>query len=183
MSEEIEIGKKNDDKLQVEFETHENITNDKIREIYIKLLTSYRSLLIEKNKAIESLRYETLVNEEQKNFIEILKHTIETKLDILGLKKFIKSQKNKYYNENSDDILVILDITNLKAENDTLRKEMISSNILINQLKNEKEQIKEDYYQFIKGKQDNYEISRKNKQINKKFRKTSVRKRRFTKKD
>ena len=162
MSEEIEIGKKNDDKLQVEFETHENITNDKIREIYIKLLTSYRSLLIEKNKAIESLRYETLVNEEQKNFIEILKHTIETKLDILGLKKFIKSQKNKYYNENSDDILVILDITNLKAENDTLRKEMISSNILINQLKNEKEQIKEDYYQFIKGKQDNYDELKEN---------------------
>ena len=50
-------------------------------------------MLAEKEQILESLRLETVTNEEQRNYIEILKQALENKINNNGMKNYIQQQK------------------------------------------------------------------------------------------
>ena len=60
---------------------------------YITLQKNFKDLNFEKETILESLRKETLVNEEQKNYIEILKQTIESTINKLGIGPLLQQQR------------------------------------------------------------------------------------------
>ena len=94
--------------MNSDFPTADRIPFDKLKEIYTLLHFAYRDLAGEKEGLLESLRQETLNNEEQKNYIEILKQTIESSIVRHGLEQFFKSQKFLYYKNNIFYLGVIL---------------------------------------------------------------------------
>ena len=63
-----------------------------------------------------------VTNDEQRNYIEILKQTIESSLIKTGLKSKIELIKKKYYSNLPEDdfATVILDIGEMKEKNDEL---------------------------------------------------------------
>jgi hypothetical protein len=75
------------------FPSSERIPNEKLREAYTKLAFSHKDLLNEKESLFKTLREETIINEEQRNYIEILKQTIESSLLKNGLYNYIQNQK------------------------------------------------------------------------------------------
>ena len=75
------------------FPSSERIPNEKLREAYTKLAVSHKDLLNEKESLLKTLRDETIINEEQRNYIEILKQTIESSLLKNGLYNYIQIQK------------------------------------------------------------------------------------------
>ena len=81
-----------------------------------------KRLKLEKQNLIASLKQEMTTNDEQRNYIEILKQTIETSLVKSGLKDKLDYIKSKYYSEYSKDDYskIILDIANMKTQNDSL---------------------------------------------------------------
>jgi hypothetical protein len=76
-----------------EFPLPERLPNEKLREAYMRLLSSYKELMYEKEDLLKILREETLANEEQRNYIEILKQAIEGSLLKHGLSEYIHIQK------------------------------------------------------------------------------------------
>jgi hypothetical protein len=78
---------------QNEFPLPERLPNEKVREAYSKLLSSYKELMFEKESLLKTLRSETLANEEQRNYIEILKQALESSLIKHGLGSYIQTQK------------------------------------------------------------------------------------------
>lgn len=76
------------------FPPFDSIPSNKYRDYYSNLLQSYRQLFEEKEQILMSLRQETIRNEEQKNHIEILKQTLESKIVKHGLSSLI--DKSKY---------------------------------------------------------------------------------------
>jgi predicted nucleic acid-binding Zn-ribbon protein len=93
----------------------------------IALENENKRLKLEKQNLIASLKQEMTTNDEQRNYIEILKQTIETSLIKSGLKEKLDYIKSKYYNEysNNDDYSkIILDITNMKTKNDSLTNKL-----------------------------------------------------------
>jgi hypothetical protein len=75
------------------FPTADRIPNEKLREAYSKLLVSHREIIIEKENLLKLLREETIENEEQRNYIEILKQTLESTLMKNGLYNYVQNQK------------------------------------------------------------------------------------------
>ena len=80
---------------------------------------------IQYEKAIELLKEETLVTEEQRNLIVLLKNTIDNDLIKSGILK-------KYINSNH-----IIDFVKIKNEGEEYRKELVLSQALVNSLKSE----------------------------------------------
>ena len=80
---------------------------------------------IQYEKAIELLKEETLVTEEQRNLIVLLKNTIDNDLVKSGILK-------KYINSNH-----IIDFIKIKNESEEYRKELVLSQALVNSLKSE----------------------------------------------
>jgi len=80
-------------KQSTKFPTQEKIPNEHIRDIYSNLLTAFNKIDSEKEQLLESLRRETITNEEQKSYIEVLKQTLESSIFSSGLSKTIKNQK------------------------------------------------------------------------------------------
>ncbi len=76
-----------------DYPTVDRIPSEKLKESYTNLLFSYRELLHEKELILDSLRQETLNNEEQRNMIEILKQTIESSLFKSYLGPLLQNQK------------------------------------------------------------------------------------------
>jgi len=76
-----------------EFPPADRIPIDKIKENYQRLQQTVNSLLNEKEQILESLRLETVTNEEQRNYIEILKQALENKINNTGMKSYIQQQK------------------------------------------------------------------------------------------
>jgi len=76
-----------------DYPTVDRIPNERLKESYTNLLFSYRELINEKEIILDSLRQETLNNEEQRNMIEILKQTIESSLFKSYLGPLIQNQK------------------------------------------------------------------------------------------
>ena len=92
---------------------------------YKKLKEKYKNLKEQNEKTIELLKEETLVTEEQRNMIALLKQTIDNDL--------IKSNLLKKY-ITSDEVI---DFVKIKNEAEEYRKELVLSQALVNSLKSE----------------------------------------------
>lgn len=132
---------------------------EKLKDLYIRLLFNHNENLKEKNELIEALKNETLSGEEQKNYIELLKQTLENKIGKMSSN--IVNHNQKYY--ENDDITstdILIDFVNLKNESENYRKELIISQVLINELKEEIERLKSCKSEVLSSQQkifENYE--------------------------
>jgi len=127
----------------------ENIPDENLRDEYHKLYLMYNDFFTEKNIILETLKMETITNEQQKNYIEILKQTIDSFImknnlnNILNqLKKHINEINNSSYNQMKNiqlpsNLDFLTEITQQKMELDKNRKELVFSQALINELKRE----------------------------------------------
>jgi len=115
-------GKKTND-----FPPADRIPIDKIKENYQRLQQTVTSLLNEKEQILESLRLETVTNEEQRNYIEI--------------KKIVLYRQN-YYGRDVSNIDVLVDFTQFRSETECAKKELVMANVYINELKQEIEFLK-----------------------------------------
>ncbi len=73
-------------------QTNNEITPININTAYTNLQNNFKDLNMEKERILETLRKETLLNEEQKNYIEILKQTIESTINKLGIGPLLQQQ-------------------------------------------------------------------------------------------
>ncbi len=80
----------------------DNLPTEKIKENYQKLFKQLKQTQADREQVLELLRSETLNNEEQRNYIEILKQTIESSILKQGLAPLLQQQKVNYYNSNNN---------------------------------------------------------------------------------
>ena len=88
------------DLATIEFPPAGSMGDHQLKEAYSRLQISYEQSIRDKREAEESLRAETLANEEQRNYIEILKQALESKMDTLGVQEIFGS----FAGERSVDI-------------------------------------------------------------------------------
>ena len=81
-----------------DFPRVEKVQNENLRDCYNKLWAQFNEICKEKDLVIESLNKETLSNEEQRIYIEILKQTIENSINKLNLGQLLQHQKYFYFN-------------------------------------------------------------------------------------
>ena len=107
-----------------EFPDVNDIDPEQIFSYYSQIKNQNKQLIQEKNKLLSQLKKEIVTNDEQRNYIEILKQTIESSLIKTGLKSKIELIKKKYYGNLPEDdfATVILDIGQMKEKNDELMK-------------------------------------------------------------
>lgn len=129
----------------------DKIKNEKLREAYNNIYILYNNYIAEKNELLESLKIETLNNEEQKNYIEILRQTIESFINKNSFANVLNQLKKDFYertNLNSNISKVInlpshveflSEITKQKLDLEKCRKELILSQALISELRKENE--------------------------------------------
>ena len=100
-----------------------------------------KALKNEKQNLIASLKHEMVTNDEQRNYIEILKQAIESSLINSGLKDKLDLIKSQYYSDLPKDDYgkVILDIMSMKSKNELLTKQV---NEYVSQIDKHKNQIK-----------------------------------------
>jgi chromosome segregation ATPase len=123
----------------IDFPPSDRLPNEKLREAYDQLYEHLKELSNEKENALESLRNETINNEEQRNLIEILRQTIESNIIKHGLGPLIQSYKQGRDVSNVD---IMCDIARANADCDKYRKELVMSQVLITELKQEIEYLK-----------------------------------------
>jgi len=75
---------------------------------------------LEKQALEEALRDETLANEEQRNYIEILRNAIDQKMESLGIGEIL-SRKNLA--QGQDPVTAYMVISELKKESEAWKKE------------------------------------------------------------
>lgn len=124
----------------------DRVPNEKMRDAYAKLHSAFKELMKEKEQILNSLRQETINNDEQRNYIEILKQTIESSLVKHGLLSMIEKQRTSHYKSSNNyysNVDVIIDFVQLKNETDKCRKELIQSEVIINELRQEMDFLKE----------------------------------------
>lgn len=134
------------------FPTVDRIPSEKIYDAYTKLYDSYKKLFTDKEIALNSLKSEILNNDQQRNYIEILKQTIESSLLKTGLKPLIdnhvQSTGKDYHNAVIEISSLFIEIEKLKSDNSAL--EVINSNLkseieLLNKTNNDfKDKIQEN---------------------------------------
>jgi hypothetical protein len=104
--------------------SHDKIPNENLREAYSKLYRAYNNLIKEKEEIINNLRAETLINEEQRNYIEILKKAIESKTGkYLSSNPISNSNPIPYRNYAYNDEM-LEDIARLQTEIEKYKKEL-----------------------------------------------------------
>jgi chromosome segregation ATPase len=123
----------------IDFPPSDRIPNDKLREAYAQIHAYSKELSIEKEKTLESLRNETLQNEEQRNLIEILRQTLESNIMKHGLGPLIQTYKQGRDVSNVD---IMCDIARANADCEKYRKDLVMSQVLITELKQEIEYLK-----------------------------------------
>lgn len=133
--------KKNAKIQSTEFPSVENIgsSNDLIKN-YNKIKKEYQELLIEKENSIKLLREESIINEEQKNYIEILRQTIESNIFKNGLQTMLNLQKPHYKDNVKNSISnvdIMIDMNKLLNDSEKYRKEGVLKDVLINELRQE----------------------------------------------
>ena len=94
----------------------------------------YNQLLNEKEEILENLRQEVLINQEQRNYIEILKQTIEQDLIKTGLMKNLDESSKKY---NMKPVDLIADYSKIKMENEKIKKDLIMEQVILTDIKND----------------------------------------------
>lgn len=107
---------------------------------YYEQSQAFQRLLMEKEQTLATLRNETLMNEEQRNYIEILKQTIETSIIKNGLGPVLQKSQNSSQGQSNLDI--IIDFTKLKRENEKIRKDLIMEQVVLTDMKSELESYK-----------------------------------------
>ena len=119
-----------------------NLNNNKEEQNTTEYINRLKS---EKEEILSQLKQEIITNDEQRNYIEILKQALESSIARHGLTEKINFLQKKYYKDNkkNDIANVILDISKLKENNDLLKKEK-------NELSNEKEKLKNDLTSYNK---------------------------------
>ena len=116
---------------------------------YKKLKEKYKNLKQQHEKTIELLKEETLVTEEQRNMIALLKQTIDNDLIKNNLlKKYITSDE-------------VIDFVKIKNEAEEYRKELVLSQALVNSLKSEIEIYMNEKNKVDDLKNDNYKKDNK----------------------
>jgi chromosome segregation ATPase len=123
----------------------DKLSADKIRDIYNRLYSYSQELQQEKEMILDSLRAETLTNDEQRNYIEMLRQTIESAIIKHGMSAFLQSARNSHsglLSKDSSNVDLVIDIAKIKAEGDKYRKELVMAQVLIGELKGEIEYLK-----------------------------------------
>jgi len=124
----------NKQSLNNSFISHDKIQNENLREAYSKLYKAYNNLIKEKEEIINNLRAETLINEEQRNYIEILKKTIESRTGKLLSSNTISNSKSTPYLNNALNDEMLQDIARLQTEIDKYKRELINLRNSFNEL-------------------------------------------------
>lgn len=136
------------------FPNADRIPNEKMRDAYSKLLNTFRELVKEKEKILETLKIETINSEEQRNYIEILKQTIESSLQKSGIFSLIEKQKNLHYkNTSNSSVDVVIDIVQLRNEIEKCRRESILNDVAISEMKSEIEFLRDANNQMLQKKE------------------------------
>jgi hypothetical protein len=121
----------------------DKISNESLRENYNKIFIIYNDHLAEKNQILETLKIETINNEEQKNYIEILKQTIDSFVLKNGFSNALNQIKKSFYGNGTNNFQVpsnvdfLIEITQQRTEAEKCRKELVLNQALINELKRE----------------------------------------------
>ncbi len=79
--------------IENEIITLERIPNENLREAYLNLQEFSLKLKEEKEAILKSLNQEVLLNEEQRNYIEMLKSLLENSIINKGLVEMLQQQK------------------------------------------------------------------------------------------
>ncbi len=137
----ISFGKK-------EYSPPELLHNDQFKDQYTKLFLSFKELLKEKEQILDSLRKETISNEEQRNYIEILRQTLESSILKTGIGPLLQAQK-VHYSKDTTNIDILVDAATIKAESEKFRKELLMAQLLNNEIKQEYELIKKSYEDLL----------------------------------
>ena len=104
----------------------------------------------EKEDILSQLKQEIIINDEQRNYIEILKQALESNIAKHGLTEKINFLKKKYYPDTGDIATVILDISKLKENNNVLKKEKEKNFRKINELNSQKEKLEKNLTSYNK---------------------------------
>ena len=80
-------------KTNFNFPSVEKVSNEKIREAYSKLHNYVKEIIEQKNQISENLRKETINNEQHRNYIDVLKQTIDSTISKLNISNCLQSQK------------------------------------------------------------------------------------------
>ena len=102
----------------------------------------YEKLLQEKNALMESLRKEMILNEEHRNYIQILKETLESNLLKCGISNQLKSSTQSPNINQSEITDFVINYHKFQNENEKLKEDLTQMNNILNELKNENETLK-----------------------------------------
>ena len=115
---------------------------------------NYSELEQNYNDVLEALKKQTLINDEQRSYIEVLKQTLESNLVKHGLSSLIPNVNNlneskSIYSENGKfyspkKLNDLIDLSKLTSENEKIKDEIIKQKIIIKDLTNQLEQNKKD---------------------------------------
>lgn len=142
--------------------TEEHITNFNADNYTNKTI---QQLMHEKEQICESLRSETLINEEQRNYIEILKQTIESSIIKSGLGNAVNKGMKAVGCESGVDF--VSEFAKMKTENEKIKKDLIMQQAVFSELKSEFETIKKQNDDYaIKCEKMQNEIEKANKAYN-----------------
>ena len=111
-----------------------------------------KKLKREKEEILTQLKKEIINNDEQRNYIEILKQALESNISKHGLKDKINFLKNKYYqnSEKGDYASIILDLSKLKEKNDILLQEKDKNYKIIENLNQKSEKLENQLSSYNK---------------------------------
>ena len=128
---------------------------------YTQVYNKYNALEKEKQTLLSQLNSQIITNDQQRNYIEILKQAIESSLVKSGLKPKLDILKSKYYSEypNDEYARIVLDISNIKDTNNELT--------LQNKLLSEKLSTVQNELNTLKQKHNNLEQA--HKELNEKY--------------
>ena len=154
---------------QIRPKSIEGESYDDLVTLYNKLQSENEKLIEERETMMETIRKEMVNNDEQRNYIEILKQALESSLLKTGLKGKIDKLKQKYYKDTPKDeyAKVIIDISTMKEQNNELAT---NNNKLIKEVKENAKEICEMknkinmQKQNIDTLQNNYTILKEEKE-------------------
>ena len=136
------------------FPNVDRIPSEKIYEAYSKLYESYKKLYTDKEIALSSLKAEILNNDQQRNYIEILKRTIESSLVKTGLKPMIENSATQ---SGKDFYNTVIEISSLHNEMEKIKSDNTALEVINAKLKNEVDYLNKSNTNFKEKIQDSLE--------------------------
>ena len=136
------------------FPNVDRIPSEKIYEAYSKLYESYKKLYTDKEIALSSLKAEILNNDQQRNYIEILKQTIESSLVKTGLKPMIENSATQ---SGKDFYNTVIEISSLHNEMEKIKSDNTALEVINAKLKNEVDYLNKRNTNFKEKIQDSLE--------------------------